>query len=85
VVGLAGVAATLVAAVISARSRLRQAIGEERVQMLWFAWAALSSPAALVVCWLVCWLDYWWTGPAASDDRTGPALTRAVAGSVRVW
>src|SRR5664280_1313852 len=48
--------------------------------MLWFAWAALSSPAALVVCWL----DYWWTGPAASDDRTGPALTRAVAGNVRV-
>ena len=54
VLGLVSVLASLVGAVVSARQRLRRSTGETRVQMLWFVWAALSIPAAL----LTCWVDY---------------------------
>jgi two-component system, NarL family, sensor kinase len=57
-VGLLSVPLLLIGAVVSARARLRGATAEQRVQMLWFAWAALAIPGGLGVCWL----DYWLTG-----------------------
>lgn len=54
VLGLVSVLASLVGAVISARQRLTRSTEETRVQMLWFVWAAVSIPAAL----LTCWVDY---------------------------
>jgi len=50
--GLATVMASLIGAVVCARRRLRAAEGDERRQMLWFTWAALSVPAGLAMCWL---------------------------------
>jgi two-component system NarL family sensor kinase len=45
-----GVLASLFAAAISVRSRLRRAVGAERLQILWFAYAALLIPFALLIC-----------------------------------
>ena len=50
--------ASLVGTVVCARQRLRSAVGVERIQMLWFAWGALSIPAMI----LTCWFDYALTG-----------------------
>jgi signal transduction histidine kinase len=50
--GLATIMASLVGAAICTRRRLRGAEGDERRQMLWFAWAALSVPTGLLMCWL---------------------------------
>ena len=58
--GLALVAASLVGTVVCARQRLRRATGDERVRLLWFAWAATSIPAMLATCWV----DYLLTGRA---------------------
>ncbi len=55
VVGVGSVPALLLGAVVCAVVRLRRAVGEERVQLLWFAWAATSIPGGLALCWL----DYW--------------------------
>jgi signal transduction histidine kinase len=49
-VGMAAVAALLVGSVMCSRRRLKQATGDERVQMLWFATAALTIPAGLACC-----------------------------------
>ncbi|MEO7981850.1 MAG: histidine kinase [Sporichthyaceae bacterium] len=54
-VGLGSVLALLVGAVAAAVVRLRRAEGEERRQLLWFSWAAISIPGGLALCWL----DYW--------------------------
>ncbi len=62
VLGLLSVLASLVGAVVSARQRLKQSSGDARVQMLWFVWAALSIPAAL----LTCWVDYALNGTSTS-------------------
>jgi two-component system NarL family sensor kinase len=48
--GLALVAASLVGTVVCARQRLRGSSGDERLRLLWFAWAALSIPMMLGVC-----------------------------------
>ena len=53
--------ASLIGGAASARRRLKGAQGAERQQMLWFAWAALSVPAGLSLCWL----DYALDGGAA--------------------
>jgi two-component system, NarL family, sensor kinase len=50
--GLVGIAAGLVGAVVSARARLRRANADERVQLLWFVWAAASIPGGLALCFL---------------------------------
>jgi signal transduction histidine kinase len=50
--GLLLIAASLVGSVVCARARLKQATGVERIQMLWFAWASLSVPAGLALCWV---------------------------------
>lgn len=50
--GLVVVAASLVGTVVCARARLRRATGDERLQLLWFTWAAVSVPAMLATCWL---------------------------------
>jgi len=56
VVGLGSVPALLVGAVVCAALRLRRAEGEERRQLLWFTWAAISIPTGLAFCWLDAWL-----------------------------
>jgi signal transduction histidine kinase len=52
VVGLGSVPALLLGAVACAVVRLRRAEGEERRQLLWFGWAAISIPGGLALCWL---------------------------------
>jgi signal transduction histidine kinase len=42
--------AALITAALAVRARFRQAVGVERVQLLWFANAALFIPLALMVC-----------------------------------
>jgi two-component system, NarL family, sensor kinase len=71
VVGLLSVPLLLVGAVISVRARLRRATAEQRVQMLWFAWAALAIPGGLGVCWL----DYWLTGGNGTLTLLGVTVT----------
>ena len=51
-VGLVLVVASLVGTVFCARARLREAQGDERLQLLWFSWAAVSIPATIGFCWL---------------------------------
>jgi len=51
-VGLAAIAASLVGAVVAARTRLRRAAGEERVQLLWVVWAAATVPVGLLGAWV---------------------------------
>jgi signal transduction histidine kinase len=51
-VGLAAIAASLAGAVIAARTRLRRAAGEERVQLLWVVWAATTVPVGLLGAWV---------------------------------
>jgi two-component system NarL family sensor kinase len=63
VVGMVGfgvVVASLVGTVVCARLRLRDATGDERLQLLWFSWAALTIPATIACCWL----DFALTGGA---------------------
>lgn len=72
--GLAAVAASLVGAVASSWVRLRRSTGEERRQMLWFVWAALSIPGGLALCWL----DYWLTGGAGVLTFLGVTVTGSV-------
>src|SRR5947208_1594981 len=45
-----GVLASLFAAAFAVRTRFRRAVGAERQQILWFAYAALLIPLALLVC-----------------------------------
>lgn len=45
-----GVVASLIGAVAAVRIRLRRASGAERMQLLWFSWASLTIPGALVLC-----------------------------------
>jgi len=55
IVGLGGlimVAASLVGTVVCTRARLKRAEGDERLQLLWFTWAALGIPTMLAMCWL---------------------------------
>jgi two-component system NarL family sensor kinase len=56
VLSLGSVPALLVGAVVCAARRLKRSEGEERRQLLWFTWAALSIPAGLALCWLDAWL-----------------------------
>ena len=70
-IGLLSVPLLLVGAVLSARTRLRQADPEQRVQMLWFAWAALAIPGGLGACWL----DYWLTGGTGALTIIGITVT----------
>jgi two-component system, NarL family, sensor kinase len=70
-VGLLSVPLLLIGAVVSARARLRGATAEQRVQMLWFAWAALAIPGGLGVCWL----DYWLTGGTGTLTLLGVTVT----------
>lgn len=72
--GLALIAASLVGAVVCARARLKRSAGEERVQMLWFTWAALSIPLGLAACWL----DYF----VIRSDGTVTIVGVMVSGSV---
>jgi signal transduction histidine kinase len=75
VLSLGSVPALLVGAVVCAARRLRRSEGEERRQLLWFTWAALSIPAGLALCWV----DAWLTG------STGGGLTMVgvlISGSV---
>lgn len=71
VIGLVTVPLLLVGGVVSARSRLRQATGVARVQLLWFAWAALAIPGGLAMCWL----DYWITGGNGWITLVGVTVT----------
>jgi len=61
-IGLLFVVASLVGTVFCARARLRDASGDERLQLLWFSWAALSIPATIVMCWI----DFALTGGAGT-------------------
>lgn len=74
VLGLLSVAASLVGAVASARQRLKRATGETRIQMLWFVWAAMSIPAAL----LTCWVDYALNGTSTSLTFVAVAVSGSV-------
>jgi hypothetical protein len=49
---LLGIVVSLVGAVVAARARLRRATGEERLQMLWFVWAAATIPGGIALCFL---------------------------------
>jgi two-component system NarL family sensor kinase len=69
--GLLSVPLLLVGAVVSARARLRRANAEQRVQMLWFTWAALAIPGGLGACWL----DFWLTGDAGALTIIGITIT----------
>ena len=51
-VGLALTLLLLIGAVLSVRSRLRQATSEDRVRLLWLVWGATSLPAALALAWV---------------------------------
>jgi two-component system NarL family sensor kinase len=77
-IGLAFVAASLVGGVVCARQRLRRAVGDERLQMLWFAWAAVSIPAML----LICWVDYALTGAAGTITLLGICVLGSVIPAV---
>ena len=50
--GLIVIAASLVGTVVAARARLKGATGDERLQLLWFTWAALAIPTMLAMCWV---------------------------------
>lgn len=73
-VGLAMIMASLVGAVVCARARLKHAQGDERRQMLWFTWAALSVPAGLSMCWL----DYAVAGGGTAMTLIGVTMVGSV-------
>ena len=50
-VSLLFVPASLVGAVVSARRRFNEAVGDERLQMLWFTLTALSLPVMMAILW----------------------------------
>jgi hypothetical protein len=68
--GLALVAASLAGTVVCARQRLRHATGDQRLQLLWFTWAAISIPMMLAICWL----DFALTGEAGVLTVVGIAV-----------
>ena len=81
VIGLVGmffVVASLVGTVVCARARLRDASGDERLQLLWFSWAALSIPATIVICWI----DYALTGGAGALTLLAVCLLGSVIPAV---
>ncbi len=49
-IGLPLLLAHLVGASLATRARFRRATGVERLQLLWFAWAALLIPSGFVLC-----------------------------------
>lgn len=49
-VALFGLLGAMIEAVAMARLNLKVAHGDRRLQMLWFAWAALTIPATVIVC-----------------------------------
>jgi signal transduction histidine kinase len=73
-VGLATIMASLIGAAVCARARLKQAEGAERTQLLWFAWASLSVPAGLAMCWL----DYLALGGGTAMTLAGVILASSV-------
>ncbi|MFY9468506.1 MAG: sensor histidine kinase [Solirubrobacterales bacterium] len=46
-----GILASLFAAAFAVRARLKRAVGTERLQILWLAYAALTLPGAVLLCW----------------------------------
>jgi signal transduction histidine kinase len=48
---LFGIMAGLIGGALAVRTRLKRAAGTERLQILWLAYAALSIPGALLLCW----------------------------------
>jgi two-component system, NarL family, sensor kinase len=72
--GLVIVAASLVGTVVCARQRLKRATGDERLQMLWFTWAAASIPTMLGLCWL----DFAITGTAGLITLLGITVLGSV-------
>ena len=66
--------ASLIGAVVCARARLRHAEGDERRQLLWFTWAALSVPVGLGLCWF----DLWVVGDADTLTLIGVILVGSV-------
>ena len=76
-IGLAGlvmIMASLIGSVVCARARLKRGSGDERVQMLWFTWAALSIPAGLAMCWL----DYFVSGGDSALTLLGVTMVSSV-------
>ncbi len=66
--------ASLVGTVFCARARLKDAEGEERLQLLWFSWAAISIPTIIAMCWL----DYALTGDAGTITLLAVCLLGSV-------
>ena len=60
--GFVLVVASLIGTVVCTRARFRDATGDERLQLLWFSWAAVSIPATIACCWV----DYAVTGEAGT-------------------
>ncbi len=52
-----GILFSLIGAALAIRTRLKRAVGTERLQVLWLAYAALALPGALLVCWFDAWLN----------------------------
>ncbi len=52
-----GILFSLIAAALAVRTRLKRAVGTERLQLLWLAYAALALPGALLFCWFDAWLN----------------------------
>ena len=73
-IGLLFVTASLVGTVFCARARLKDAEGEERLQLLWFSWAAISIPTIIAMCWL----DYALTGDAGTITLLAVCLLGSV-------
>src|SRR4051812_7236354 len=71
---LALIMASLIGAAVCARARLRRAEGAERTQLLWFAWASLSVPAGLGLCWL----DYLVLGGGTTLTLIGVIMASSV-------
>jgi signal transduction histidine kinase len=74
VVGLLLISASLVGAVVCARRRTKRVTGDQRRQMLWFAWSALSVPAGLALCWV----DALFLGETGSLTIVGVIITTSV-------
>lgn len=72
--GFAVVIASLLGTVVCCHARLRRATGDERLQLLWFTWAALSIPAMLAVCAL----DIVLTGEPGTPTVVGIAVLGTV-------
>ncbi len=73
-IGFVFVVASLIGTVFCARARLKDASGDERLQLLWFSWAAVSIPATIGCCWI----DYALTGEAGTITVLGVCLLGSV-------